>query len=60
MTQTDGNIYCDLGLKEITVKMTILSKAIYILNVTLFKLTMTYFINKEKINLYQNTKDSDI
>ena len=59
MTQTDGNIYCDLGLKEITVKMTILSKAIYIVNATLLKLTMTYFI-KQILNLYQNKKDSVI
>ena len=54
------HIPCSWIERSNTVTMTILSKAIYILNVTLFKLTMTYFINKEKINLYQNTKDSDI
>ena len=31
-----------------TVKMTILSKAIYIFNATLIKLTMTYFIKQRK------------
>ena len=51
MTQTDGNIYHVLRLKEVTVKMTILSKAIDIFNATLIKLTMTYFIKQRK-NLY--------
>ena len=62
------HIPCSQIEKSNTVKMTILSKAIDIFNVTLIKLTMTYFIKqrkpkkkkKENLNLYQNTKDSDI
>ena len=53
------HIPCSWIERSNTVTMTILSKAIYIVNATLLKLTMTYFI-KQILNLYQNKKDSVI
>ena len=53
------HIPCSWIERSNTVKMTIQSKAIYIFNATLIKLTMTYFI-KQILNLYQNKKDSVI
>ena len=51
-TRDDTNrwkhIPCSWTERSNTVKMTILSKAIYIFNATLIKLMMTYFIKQRK------------
>ena len=62
-TKDDTNrwkhIPCSWIERSNIVKMTILSKAIYIFNATLMKLTMTYFIKHRKTSFVPNTKDSD-
>ena len=62
-TKDDTNrwkhIPCSWIERSNIVKMTILSKAIYIFNATLMKLTMTYFIKQRKTSFVPNTKDSD-
>ena len=62
MTQTNGKIYCVLGLEELIVKITRLPKEIYRFNAVLIKLLMALFTELEQnfsVCLFENTKDSE-